>query len=169
MGSKVFSSYMRMRLCNWWAQKERLCLLLYPGRGSNNPSRPASSSCCFFAEYRSNQSCSVGNEGCYALQPQPTPPSYPPKRSVLPSCSLLFAQKGPDGTLVWRKCRPEQLQTGTHLSPGSPECQMVLCACVCSCPPYVARMLKKAPHADCLVPAMACTSVVDLAHHTCPL
>ena len=144
-----------MRLCRWWAQKERLCPLRYPGRGPNNPSHPASSVCCFTARYRHNQLRCVRKKGCYALQHQSTPPSYPPKRSVLPGCSLLFTQKGPDETLVWKECRPEQLQTGTHLSPGSPECQMVLCACVCSCPPYVARMLKNAPHAVCLVPAVA--------------
>ena len=115
-----------MRLCRWWAQKERLCPLRYPGRGPKNPSRPASSSCCFSAEYRANQPCSVRNEGCYALQHQPTPPSYPQKCSVLPGCSLLFTRKGPDETLLWRKCRPEQLQTGTHLSSGSPKCQTVL-------------------------------------------
>ena len=157
-----------MRLCRWWVQKERLCLLLYPGRGPNNPSHPASSVCCFTARYRHNQLRCVRKKGCYALQHQSTPPSYPPKHSVLPGCSLFFAQKGPDGALVWRECRPEQLQTDTHLSPGSPECLTVLYACACSSPSCAAYMPKKAPQAVCLVPAVSCTSVVVLAHHLCP-
>ena len=144
-----------MRLCRWWAQKERLYLLLSPGRGPKNPSHPASSVCCFTARYRHNQLRCVRKKGCYALQHQSTPPSYPPKHSVLPGCSLLFAQKGPDETLVWRKCRPEQLQTSTHLSPGSPEFRTVLYACARSCLPYVAYMLKNAPYAVCLMPAVA--------------
>ena len=118
---------MRMRILSilgWGAWRIRL---LYPGRGPNNPSRPASSACCFSAEYRSNQPCSVRNEGCYAMQHPPLSPLRLLLRPVFPSCSLFFAQKGPDGTLVWRECRPEQLQTGIHLSSGSPECQTILC------------------------------------------
>ena len=101
--------------------------LLYPGRGPKNPSRPASSSCCFFARYRHNQPRFVRKKGCYALQHLPLSPLCLLLRPVLPGCSLLFTQKDPDETLVWRKCRPEQLQTGTHLSSGSPECQTILC------------------------------------------
>ena len=104
-----------------------LIRLLYSDRGPNNPSHPAISSCCFSAEYRSNQPCSVRNEGCYAMQHPPLSPLRLLLRPVFPSCSLFFAQKGPDGTLVWRECRPEQLQTGIHLSSGSPECQTILC------------------------------------------
>ena len=151
----MFSSYMRMRLCNWWAQKERLYLLLYPGRGPNNPSRPASSSCCFLPSVSENQPCSVRNEGYYAMQRPPVSPLRLLLRPVLPGCSLLSAQRVPDETLVWRECRPEQLQTSTHLSPGSPEFRIVLYACARSCLPYVAYMLKNAPYAVCLMPAVA--------------
>ena len=104
-----------------------LIRLLYSDRGPNNPSHPAISSCCFSAEYRSNQPWSVRNEGCYALQHLPLSPLCLLLRPVLPGCSLLFTRKDPDETLVWRKCRPEQLQIGTHLSSGSPECQTILC------------------------------------------
>ena len=148
-----------MCLCRWWAQNERLYLLLYPGRGPNNPSRPASSSCCFLPSVSENQPCSVRNEGCYATRRSPLWPLCLLLRPVLPGCSLLFARKGPDETLVWRKCRPEQLQIGTHLSSGSPECQTVLRAGACSCLAYVACMPKNAPYAVCRVPAVACTDV----------
>ena len=129
-----------LSILGWGAWRIRL---LYPGRGPNNPSHSASSSCCFSAEYRSNQPCCVRNEGCCAMQRPPVSPLRLLLRPVLPGFSLLFAQKSPDETLVWRECRPDQLQTGIHLSPGSPESQTVLYACACSCPLYVACKCRK--------------------------
>ena len=102
-----------------------------------------------------NQPCSVRNEGCYAMQRPPLSLLHLLLRPVLLGCSLLFAQMGPDETLVWRKCRPVQLQTGTHLSSRSPECQTVLCAGACSCLAYVACMPKNAPYAVCRMPAVS--------------
>lgn len=77
-----------------------LIRLLHPGRGPNNPTRPANSDCCFSARCRSNKPRCVRKKGCYALQRPPTPPVRPPKRPAVPDFSLLSAQRTSDETLT---------------------------------------------------------------------